>query len=47
MLHRGESYIRHISRTVIAEYIQEKRFRAAADFSHLREMDAIALGESR
>ena len=43
MLQRGESYIRHISGTVIAEQMQQKRLRATADFSHLREMDAILI----
>jgi UDP-N-acetyl-D-glucosamine dehydrogenase len=43
MLQRGESYIRHISETVIAEHIHNKRFQATTDFSHLREMDAILI----
>jgi len=43
MLQRGESYIRHISETVIAEHVHKKRFQATTDFSHLREMDAILI----
>jgi UDP-N-acetyl-D-glucosamine dehydrogenase len=43
MLQRGESYIRHISETAIAEHVHQKRFKATTDFSHLREMDAILI----
>ena len=43
MLQRGESYIRHISETVIAEHVHKKRFKATTEFSHLREMDAILI----
>jgi UDP-N-acetyl-D-glucosamine dehydrogenase len=43
MLQRGESYIRHISETAIAEHVRQKRFKATTDFSHLREMDAILI----
>ena len=43
MLQRGESYIRHISESVIAEHVDKKRFKATTDFSHLREMDAILI----
>ncbi len=43
MILRGESYIRHISETVIAEHVQKKRLHATTDFSHLREMDAILI----
>ena len=32
MLQRGESYIRHISETVIAEHVHKKRFQATTDF---------------
>jgi UDP-N-acetyl-D-glucosamine dehydrogenase len=37
MLECGESHIRHISETVIAEHIHKKRFQATTVFSHLRE----------
>jgi len=43
MLERGESYIRHIPETVIAEHVHKKRLRATTDFSRLRETDAILI----
>ena len=43
MLQRGESYIRQISESVIAEHVQQKRLKATTDLSHLREMDAILI----
>jgi UDP-N-acetyl-D-glucosamine dehydrogenase len=43
MLLQGKSYIRHIPETAIAEHVHTKRFTATADFSHLREMDAILI----
>ena len=43
MLQRGESYIRHISETTIAEHVQKKNFKATTDFSQLRQMEAILI----
>jgi UDP-N-acetyl-D-glucosamine dehydrogenase len=42
-LERGKSYIKHIPETLIATHIRSKRLRATADFSRLREMDAILI----
>jgi len=42
-LARGKSYIKHIPEGVIAGHVQGKRLKATADFSHLREMDAILI----
>ena len=43
LLERGKSYIKHISETVIAERVHQKRLKATTDFSRLREMDAILI----
>ena len=43
MLEKGESYIRHIPGSAIAEQVGEKRFRATTDFAVLKEMDAILI----
>jgi UDP-N-acetyl-D-glucosamine dehydrogenase len=43
MLEKGESYIRHIPGSAIAEQVKKKGFRATADFAVLREMDAILI----
>ncbi|MGA2071919.1 MAG: nucleotide sugar dehydrogenase [Terriglobia bacterium] len=42
-LARGESYIGHIPAASITEQVEQKRFRATADFAHLRDMDAILI----
>jgi UDP-N-acetyl-D-glucosamine dehydrogenase len=42
-LQRGESYIGHIPQTTIAAHVDQKRFEATTDFSHLRDMDAILI----
>ncbi len=42
-LERGESYIRHIPASSIAEQVKRQRFRATADLTRLREMDAIII----
>ena len=42
-LARGKSYIKHIPEGVIAGHVQGKRLKATADFSHLRDMDAILI----
>ena len=43
MLEKGESYIRHIPGSAIAEQLGRKRFLATADFARLKEMDAIMI----
>jgi len=42
-LTRGETYIRHIPDAEIRAQIEQKRFRASADFRGLAEMDAIII----
>jgi UDP-N-acetyl-D-glucosamine dehydrogenase len=42
-LRRGESYIRHIPATAIAEQVEQKRFAATTDFAHLQDMHAILI----
>jgi UDP-N-acetyl-D-glucosamine dehydrogenase len=42
-LRRGESYIRHIAATAIAEQVEQKRFEATTDFAHLEDMHAILI----
>ncbi|MGO8734309.1 MAG: nucleotide sugar dehydrogenase [Terriglobia bacterium] len=43
MLAKGESYIRHIPDSAIAEQAEKKGFRATSDFAVLKEMDAILI----
>ena len=43
MLNRGRSYIRHISAAELKDFLGRKMFRASADFSGLREVDAILI----
>jgi UDP-N-acetyl-D-glucosamine dehydrogenase len=43
MLEKGESYIRHIPGSAIAEQAEKKGFRATTDFAVLKEMDAILI----
>jgi UDP-N-acetyl-D-glucosamine dehydrogenase len=43
MLAKGESYIRHIPGSAIAEQAEKKGFRATSDFAVLKEMDAILI----
>jgi UDP-N-acetyl-D-glucosamine dehydrogenase len=39
----GESYIQHVAAAKVARFVQEKRFMPTADFSMLREVDAILI----
>ena len=43
MLEKGESYIRHIPGSAIAEQVEKGKFRATTDFALLRGMDAILI----
>ncbi len=42
-LNRGESYIRHIPGNAVAEQLRSGRFAATADFSVVREADAVVI----
>lgn len=42
-LEGGRSYIKHISETVIADHVHQKRLKATTDFSRLHEMDAMLI----
>jgi UDP-N-acetyl-D-glucosamine dehydrogenase len=42
-LNRGESYIRHIPGTAVAEQLRSGRFAATADFAVVREADAVVI----
>jgi len=43
MLGKGESYIRHIPASAIAQQVETRAFRATADFALLEAMDAILI----
>jgi UDP-N-acetyl-D-glucosamine dehydrogenase len=42
-LNAGESYIQHIPAAKIREHVQAKHFDATADFTRLRQMDAVLI----
>jgi UDP-N-acetyl-D-glucosamine dehydrogenase len=42
-LNAGESYIQHIPAARILEHVQAKRFDATAEFTRLRQMDAVLI----
>ena len=42
-LNAGQSYIQHIPGDKISEHVKNKRFDATADFTRLREMDAVLI----
>src|SRR5262245_62824802 len=42
-LHRGESYLRHLGKTFVAEMRDVGRFDATSDLSRLGEADAICI----
>jgi UDP-N-acetyl-D-glucosamine dehydrogenase len=43
MLNRGRTYIRHISTAELKDFLARKAFRATADFSKLKDVDAILI----
>ncbi len=43
LLNRGQTYIRHISAAELKAFLGQKKFLATADFSRLREMDAVII----
>lgn len=42
-LYRGESYIHDISNETLAEVVASGRFKPTADYSHIRQIDAISI----
>ena len=42
-LNAGRSYIRHIRSTAVREQVKAKRFSASADFSRVREVEAVII----
>jgi UDP-N-acetyl-D-glucosamine dehydrogenase len=42
-LNAGQSYIQHIPAEKIRQHVQNKRFDATSDFTHLRDMDAVLI----
>jgi UDP-N-acetyl-D-glucosamine dehydrogenase len=42
-LNEGRSYIRHIEAAAIAEFVKSKKFSASADFSRVRETEAVII----
>src|ERR1039457_6804652 len=42
-LNQGRSYIKHIDGTAIAELVNAGRFSASADFSRVRETEAVLI----
>jgi len=43
LINQGQSYIRHIPETTIAELVKEKRLSASTDFSRIREVEAVII----
>jgi len=43
LLNQGKSYIRHISAQELQLFLRQKKFKATADFSKLRDVDAIII----
>ena len=42
-LNAGRSYIKHIESAHIAEHVKEKKFEASADFSRIKEVEAVII----
>lgn len=42
-INRGESYIKHIESSAIAEELHKERFEASIDFSRVRELEAVII----
>jgi len=42
-LNAGRSYIKHIESAAIAEHVKEKKFEASADFSRIKEVEAVII----
>src|SRR5436853_1946452 len=43
LINQGQSYIKHISRTMIEDVVKEKRLSASTDFSRIREVEAVII----
>src|ERR1700675_307623 len=43
MLNAGKSYIEHIPRTKIQQFVNSRHFSATTDFAHLKQADAIII----
>ncbi len=43
LLNQGQSYIRHISAKELQLFLKQKKFKATADFSKLRDVDAVII----
>jgi UDP-N-acetyl-D-glucosamine dehydrogenase len=43
LINQGQSYIRHIPETTIAEVVKEKRLSASTDFTRIKEVEAVII----
>src|SRR5436853_1066556 len=43
LINQGQSYIKHISRTMIEDVVKEKRLSASTDFSRIKEVEAVLI----
>src|SRR5438132_5005432 len=43
LINQGQSYIKHISRTMIEDVVKEKRLSASTDFSRIVEVEAVII----
>jgi UDP-N-acetyl-D-glucosamine dehydrogenase len=43
LLNNGQSYIRHIERSAIAELVSSSKFSASADFGRIKEVEAVII----
>src|SRR5436853_2991697 len=43
LINQGQSYIKHISRTMIEDVVKEKRLSASTDFNRVREVEAVII----
>jgi len=43
LINRGQSYIKHVPQSTIAQVVQEKRLSASTDFSRIKEVEAVII----
>jgi UDP-N-acetyl-D-glucosamine dehydrogenase len=43
LINRGQSYIKHIPQTMIADVVKEKRLSASTDFTRINEVEAVII----
>ena len=43
LVNRGESYIKHIPQTTIADVVKEKKLSASTDFTRIKEVEAVII----